>query len=163
LSHLADISVAEDERDREAIRRLWQLYIHDLSEYTRYYSLDEEGRWNPPIVDDWLERDAATSLLLRVDGAAAGFSWVSQQPFPFMPRDVDLRLAEFFVAKPFRRSGHGTALALDTLGRFHGTWQLEIVFGNVPALEFWRRVLEPYAATETRREAERDYAFRFAT
>jgi predicted acetyltransferase len=57
-----------------------------------------------------------------------------------MPRDVDARLAEFFVAQPYRRRGIGRAAALATLARFPGTWVLEVVTGNDAALAFWRAV-----------------------
>jgi predicted acetyltransferase len=61
--------------------------------------------------------------------------------FPRKRPDRDFRLAEFFAAAPFRRSGVGRAAAEAVLGAHDGTWQLEVVDGNEPALRFWRGVL----------------------
>lgn len=151
-----------EDRDLRALEHLYPLYLHDLSAFTDHYRLDEDGRWTPYYLDDWRARGPECStLILRIDGAAAGFAWVSAPPFPYMPQDVDYRLCEFFVAKPFRRAGQGARFAQEILARFPGSWQLEVVLRNEPALLFWRRLLEPYGATETRRET--DYAFRFSS
>lgn len=145
------------------MERLYPLYLHDLSAFTDYYRLDAEGRWQPSHIDDWLSRDTSTSIVLRVGDVAAGFAWVAEQPFPYMDADRDYRLAEFFVAKPFRRGGHGTWFARDVISRFRGAWHLEVLLENEVALAFWRRTLERYAARETRRDDIGDYQFRFET
>ena len=145
-----------------ALANLYPLYLHDLSEFTGHYVLDGNGRWAPFYVDDWNRRGPeCTTEILRVEGSAAGFAMVSRPPFPHMPQDVDYRLCEFFVAKPFRRGGHGTRFAQEIFARCPGSWQLEVVLQNEPALLFWRRILEPYAGTELRRDDHGDYAFRF--
>ena len=149
--------------DLLALRNLYPLYLHDLSEFTDHYELDGNGRWTPFYIDDWLTRgqECATEIL-RVDGAAVGFALVASPPFPHMPQDVEYRLSEFFVARPYRGAGHGTRFAQEVLARHAGTWQLEVLIENEPALRFWRRLLEPYGPAEERRDGEGDYAFRFA-
>jgi predicted acetyltransferase len=129
------------ERDLEALRRLYPLYLHDLSAFTDHYALDEDARWTPSYLEDWLGRPGTRSLLIRVDGARAGFALVAEPPFPYMPPDVDRHLAEFFVAQPYRRRGIGRAGALAALRAFPGSWSLGIVTRNAPALAFWRSVL----------------------
>ncbi len=136
-----DVAPAVDERDREAIRRLYPLYLHDLSEWSTHYRLDADGRWQPSYVDDFLDRSESTAFLIREGAAAAGFAWVGGGDFPRKRPDRDWRLAEFFVAMPFRRRGIGLAAAARVLGAFSGTWQLEVIDGNEPALRFWRRLL----------------------
>jgi predicted acetyltransferase len=151
------------DRDLRALERLYPLYLHDLSDFTDYYQLDREGRWHPSHIEDWLSRDTSSSIVLRVDGVAAGFAWVAEQPFPHMDADRDYRLAEFFVARPFRRGGHGTWFAHDVISGFSGGWHLEVLLENAVALAFWRRVLERYGARETRRDDLGDYQLRFET
>ena len=134
------IAAAESAADRAALRRLYPLYLHDLSAFTDHYALDEDAQWQPSYLEDWLTRPTSHSLLLRADGRPAGFALVAEQPFPFMPRDADFHLAEFFVAKPYRRRGIGRAAGLATLRRFSGSWNLAVVDRNLPALAFWRVV-----------------------
>ncbi|HST16823.1 MAG TPA: GNAT family N-acetyltransferase [Gaiellaceae bacterium] len=129
------------ERDREALRRIYPLYLHDLSQWSSHYRLDEDGRWQPSYVEDFLGREQCAAFLIREDGAAAGFAWVGGGDFPRKRPDRDWRLAEFFVAAPFRRRGIGRAAAAGVLDSFSGSWQLEVIDGNEPALRFWREVL----------------------
>jgi predicted acetyltransferase len=156
-----DVRPVAGDADLDALRRLYPLYLHDLSEFTEHYRLDEEGRWQPSYIDDWLGREGTHSLLVRQDRAAVGFALVGQPPFPYMPSDVDHRLAEFFVARPYRRAGVGRAAAEVVLAAFRGRWQLEVVPRNSAALAFWRRVLAGRDVEE--RVQLGDIAFRFST
>jgi predicted acetyltransferase len=131
---------ASTEAELAALRRLYALYLHDLSEFTSHYELDEQARWRPDYLEDMLTWQECHCLLILAGGKPAGFALVSLQPFPHMPRDVDARLAEFFVAQPYRRRGIGRGAALAALARFPGTWVLEVVTGNEAALAFWRAV-----------------------
>jgi predicted acetyltransferase len=112
------VGLAGDERDRRALERL---YLHDLSAYTDHYVPDDEGRWEPSYLADWLGRPECHSLLARVDGRAAGFALVAERPFPHMAADADLRMTEFFVANRFRRRGVGRALAEAAFARFQAS------------------------------------------
>ena len=131
----------DDDRDRAALRNLYPLYLHDLSQWSAHYRLDQDGRWQPSYVDDFLSRSECAAFLIREDGAAAGFAWVGGGDFPRKRPDRDWRLAEFFVAAPYRRRGIGRAAAARVLDAFAGAWQLEVIDGNEPALAFWRDVL----------------------
>ena len=78
-------------------------------------------------------------LLIRAGGRPAGFALVSLQPFPHMPRDVDARLAEFFVAQPYRRRG-SDARPRSHAGALPGVLGARVVTGRDAALAFWRAV-----------------------
>jgi predicted acetyltransferase len=154
---------AESGADVAALHRLYPLYLHDLSEFTGHYALDAEARWTPSYLDDMLARPECHCLLLRSDGAAAGFALVAQQPFPYMPADADFHLAEFFVAKPYRRRGLGRAAAEGTLRRFPGRWNLAVVDGNAPAFAFWRSVVADLTRGDYAEiEGTGDTSFRFS-
>jgi predicted acetyltransferase len=154
---------AESESDGAALHRLYVLYLHDLSEFTGHYALDAEARWTPSYLDDMLARPMCHCLLVRSHGAAAGFALVAQQPFPYMPADADFHLAEFFVAKPYRRSGLGRAAAEATLRRFPGRWNLAVVDRNAPAFAFWRSVLAELTGGDYAEiEGTGDTSFRFS-
>jgi predicted acetyltransferase len=92
-------------------------------------------------VDDFLARPLCTVFLIAAEDAAAGFAWVGGGDVPRRRPDADHRLAEFFVARPFRRAGIGRAAAHSVLDAKHARWQLEVVEPNAPARAFWRRVL----------------------
>ncbi|MBA2333228.1 MAG: GNAT family N-acetyltransferase [Actinobacteria bacterium] len=136
-----EVTPAVGDRDLAALRRLYPLYLHDLSAFTDHYVLDDQAQWQPSYLEDWLTRPTSHSLLIRADGRPAGFALVAEQPFPHMPRDVDFHLAEFFVAQPYRGGGVGRAAGLTTLRAFRGSWNLSVVERNLRALAFWRAVV----------------------
>jgi predicted acetyltransferase len=127
--------------DLDALRRLYALYVHDLSAYTSHYELDDEARWRPDYLEDMLPRPECHCLLIRAGGKPAGFALVTAKPFPHMARDADYRMAEFFVAQPYRRRGIGRAAALASLARFRGLWTVEELSENKAAVAFWRQVI----------------------
>ena len=88
-----------------------------------------------------LPRPECHCLLIRAGGKSAGFALVTVKPFPHMAADADVRMAEFFVAQPYRRRGIGRAAALETLKSFPGTWTVEELVGNAAAIAFWREVI----------------------
>ena len=113
------------EPELAALRRLYALYLHDLSAFTSHYELDDEARWRPDYLEEMLPRPECHCLLIRAGGRPAGFALVTAKPFPHMARDADYRMAEFFVAQPYRRRGIGRAAALEALARFRGRWTVE--------------------------------------
>ena len=154
---------AESRTDREALQRLYPLYLHDLSAFSDHYALDSEARWTPSYLDDMLARPVCHCLLIRSDGNAAGFALVATQPFPHMPADADAHLAEFFVAGPYRRRGLGRGAARATLQAFPGRWSLAVVEGNEPAFAFWRAVVADLTGgAYAEIEGTGDTSFRFS-
>lgn len=131
---------AQTEDELAALRRLYALYLHDLSEFSSHYELDEEARWQPDYLEDMLGWDECHCLLIVAEVRPVGFALVSLRPFPHMLSDVDARMAEFFVAQPYRRRGIGRVAALAALRAFPGDWVLEVLDGNDAALAFWRSV-----------------------
>ena len=59
------------------IERLFPLYLHDLSAFTDYYTVDADGRWAPDHLPTWLASPEATALLVLADDRPAGFALVA--------------------------------------------------------------------------------------
>ena len=100
-----------------------------------------------PSARPWLARywtePGKHALLLRVGGKPAGFALVDESS-P-MPGSGHRRfLGAFFVARAYRRRGHGTRLAHAVFARFPGSWQVLQVRANTPAQAFWRRLIGEY-------------------
>ena len=56
----------------------------------------------------------------------------------------DYRMAEFFVARTFRRRGVGRLAVELILNRFAGRWEITEYLRNPVAVAFWRRVVANY-------------------
>ncbi len=131
----------ESARTRSVLRRLFPMYIHDLSPYTSFYRMDERGRWRPELWRDWLSFDTVEPWLFEHAGEVIGFAVVGRQPFPYMSGDRDFKVCEFFVLSSWRRRGVGSVAAREVLGLHRGRWELTVLPGNVGALGFWKRVV----------------------
>jgi predicted acetyltransferase len=146
--HTLPVLEEVDPKTSVALRNLWQLYRHDLSEY-RDMVPDADGRFHDRHLDAYGGNPDRTSLLVRRDERPIGFVLV-------VGIDGDARsIGEFFIVRSRRRQGIGLQVALDVLRRFPGPWEVAFQEENPAAARFWRRVAAEAAPgrwTEERRQ-----------
>ena len=126
-------------QDRPVLSRLLELYQYDLSEVWPQ-TLNAHGEYGF-AVDRYLRNPRLHAVLFLVDGDYAGFGLV----------DPDVSLAEneywmgqFFVMKRYRRMGVGRLGARHLFDKFRGKWEVGQMPLNLPARDFWRRVIGDY-------------------
>jgi len=142
-----EVEVAGPEQ-RETIANLFQPYTHDFSGFwvgLPEGELGEDGRFQAyPYLDSyWTEADREP-LLIRVDSKLAGFALINTFAHSGLP--ADFSMAEFFVARKYRRSGVGLAAAVGIIRARPGQWDIAVVRKNLAAQPFWRRVAAEVAA-----------------
>ena len=59
---------------------------------------------------------------------------------------TEFSMAEFFIARPWRRRGVGQEAVRLILDRFAGRWHIKEYLRNPQAVAFWRRVVADYTA-----------------
>jgi predicted acetyltransferase len=133
---------------RDALANLFQLYTHDFSEHWAGRpdgDLGEDGRFEPyPYLDSYWTEPAREPLLIRADGKIAGFALINTFAHSGLP--LDFSMAEFFVARKYRRAGVGLAAAGEIIRARPGQWEIAVVRRNTSAQPFWRRVAAVVAA-----------------
>ena len=131
------------------LENLFQLYVHDFSELwfdrTDVGELDETGRFQSYIGAEkfWTE-PCNSAWLIRADGHLAGFALLGRESHSGAPADHDM--AEFFVARKYRRDGVGYRAACKLIGERPGRWEIAVTRRNVGAQHFWRKVAADLAA-----------------
>jgi predicted acetyltransferase len=155
---MAAIELDPAAEQRTAVENLFQLYVHDFSEYwvERQVEFDEDGRFPPyaPLAAYWTE-PGAEPFLIRVDGKLAGFVLIDGHSHSGEP--TDFNMGEFFVTRLYRREGVGRAAALMAIRGRPGQWEIAVARRNLPAQPFWRRVAQACAVGEVR-EIDQDDA-----
>ncbi len=151
-----ELEAAGPER-RAMLANLIQLYTHDFSDYwigLPQGELGEDGRFDPyPDLDSyWVEPDRE-ALLIRADGQLAGFALVNAFAHSGLP--TDFSMAEFFVARKYRRLGVGQAAAVEVIRARPGQWDIAVTRKNDPAKPFWRWVAAAASVGEVE-ELDRD-------
>src|SRR5215467_3122946 len=96
--------------EQEAIvANMLELYIHDFSEFVDV-KLGADGRFGYPQLHSFFTEAGRHPLIIRADDDLAGFAFVSRgSRIANDPKVWDM--AEFFIARGFRRIGLGTRVA----------------------------------------------------
>jgi predicted acetyltransferase len=124
------------------LANLLELYAHDFSDF-RAIELGADGRFgyaNLPLY--WSEPDRHP-FLVRIDGKLAGFALVKRGSEISGNENV-WDVAEFFVARGYRRRGVGTQIAHQVWKRFSGSWEVRVMQANVAALKFWTHAISAF-------------------
>lgn len=121
---------------KDRLHALFQLYLHDLSDYSGDLP-GEDGRYVYAYFDAYWQDTNRWPYFIVADGRVAGFVLV-REAAEIAPGLHSI--AEFFVLRPFRRGGVGTAAARLALTTFSGRWRITQLERNTPATAFWRRI-----------------------
>jgi predicted acetyltransferase len=144
-------TAAARDRDLTVVQSLFELYIHDISEFGRW-DVNAEGRfdvpggvagyWNVPVAEGsrWHADWHGFPFLVHVDATLAGFALVKR--IAINPDTFDM--GEFFVLRKFRRRGLGRQVACALFDRNPGRWEVREMLPNTPAQDFWRRIIAEY-------------------
>ena len=129
--------------EREALEQLSQLYVYDFIELlapARRPHLADDGRFPPlPELDEyWTDPDRSV-WFLRTEGILCGFALLNKHSHSGEP--VDFNVGEYFVARPYRRSGVGTWGIVQLLNDHPGSWEIAVSARNLPAQVFWPRAI----------------------
>lgn len=125
--------------DQLPIRRMLELYQHDLSDIWDQ-DLDVHGEYGYPLERYW-QAPVHQAFLFLCNGRYAGFALVDDD---VRLRDDHLWMAQFFVLKKYRRRGVGRHAAMQVFDTQRGRWEVGQMAGNHRAREFWRSVIGDY-------------------
>ena len=127
--------------DRKWIEGVYRDYMDDLGLLNTgiFPALGEIGHREPDQLERWFMDSSATLLTICDDGQPAGFALVARDTRS--AREADYRMAEFFIARPYRRRGLGRSAVGLILRRFAGRWEIVEYSRNPAAVKFWRTVV----------------------
>jgi predicted acetyltransferase len=135
---------------QDTLANLVQLYIHDFNAFLapdRRIGVGEDGRFADVLrLDDYWTRDDRAVWFIRAGGALAGFALLNRQSH--CDRPVDHNMAEYFVARTYRRDGIGARAAIDLIDMHKGQWEIAVGARNAPAKAFWPKVIAAVGASE---------------
>lgn len=122
--------------------QMMELYNYDFSEFSDD-DINEYGYFGYPRIDDYWNEAGRYPFFIRVDGKLAGLVLVrSCCEYNNLPNPHNI--AEFFVMKKYRKRGVGKAAAMRIFDMFPGGWEVSQWSRNVPAQNFWGKVIAEY-------------------
>jgi predicted acetyltransferase len=150
--------------DRRWIESVYREYLNDLAPASTgiFPALGEIGHRVPDQLMRWYADPNAQVMTILYGDQRAGFAMVNQRlrqslgvgmaaavgahaspdPAP------EYSMAEFFIARPWRRRGIGAQAVRLLLDRFTGQWLITEHLLNVAAVKFWRRVVATYTGSK---------------
>jgi|tagenome__1003787_1003787.scaffolds.fasta_scaffold19055457_2 predicted acetyltransferase len=118
------------------LSNLLELYSHDMSEIFRVELRPDGSVGYDKLPLYWSEPDTHFAFLIRSDARLAGFALVTRGS-PASPDPDDLDVAEFFIARSFRRSGVGRQAAVLLWNQLPGQWVVRVSEANHAGTTFW--------------------------
>jgi predicted acetyltransferase len=128
--------------EKPMLSQLMELYQYDFSEFDGA-DLEPTGRYGYPYLDRYWVEPERKPFLVRVNGNLAGFVLVARYNYITGLADAWV-MAEFFIMRKYRQQGIGNYVARFIFDQFAGNWQVGQIKENLPATEFWHKVIARY-------------------
>ncbi|HBI21047.1 MAG TPA: GNAT family N-acetyltransferase [Legionella sp.] len=142
-------------QSKSVIKNLARFYVYELSRYNGE-DIPENGLFKAHDAcfnyDSYWREAGHYPFIIRVDDHLAGFVLVNQKG---SRSEVDWHLAEFFILAGFQNKGVGRHVVGLLLNRFSGLWEVAQMPNNLPAIHFWRSVIQQFTSgqyTETQQQ-----------
>jgi predicted acetyltransferase len=130
--------------ERRLIECLIQFYIYEYSRIeppcSNHMERSDQDCF-PPFanLDRYWHIEGFHPLLLRVEERLAGFALINTHSC--RGEKVEFNMAEFFVAREYRRRGLATEAVRLILSQYLGRWEIAVAASNVAARLFWPRAI----------------------
>lgn len=124
--------------EKEILKNLLALYLHDLSEFTADLNIDSQGFFEYDALEQYYEYESLTPLLYKINNEYSGFILLNNPPYA--PKDVDYYINEFFILKKFRRKGLAKKVIKKLFDLYPGRYLVLQMLANRPAINFWHKV-----------------------
>jgi len=137
-------------KDRRWIESVYRDYLNDLAPSATgiFPVLGEVGHREPDQLQRWFGDPTAQILTILYNDEPAGFAMVRRRSEPSLSAApvpaFEFSMAEFFIARAWRRRGIGSEAVRLLFDRFAGQWLISEHVRNATAVKFWRRVVAAY-------------------
>jgi predicted acetyltransferase len=135
--------------DRAWIEGVYRDYLNDLAPSATgiFPALGEVGHREPDQLQRWFGDPTAQVLTILYNESPVGFAMVRRRSAPSSASASpapEFSMAEFFIARAWRRRGIGAEAVRLLFDRFAGQWLISEHVRNTTAVKFWRRVVAAY-------------------
>lgn len=127
--------IAANQTQKPVFANLIQLYLYDMAAQS-VFPVNNQGRYEYSFLDRFWEYPY---LILKND-EIVGFCMVISH-CPIRERSPCWFMAEFFIMRPYRRSGTGRSALSLVLEKHPGDWEISWASDNQPANDFWPSVI----------------------
>jgi predicted acetyltransferase len=136
--------------DRRWIEGVYRDYLNDLAPAATgiFPALGEVGHREPDQLQRWFGDRSAQVMTILYDEQPVGFAMVRRRALEGAGNAAgtsEFSMAEFFIARAWRRRGIGAQAVRLLFDRFAGHWLITEHVRNTGAVKFWRGVVATYS------------------
>ena len=131
--------------EKHILKNMLEIYLHDMSEFDDEedkLELNGAGLYGYRYLDYYWNEKGRYPYLLTVDGRLAGFCLIRTLD----AADLTFEVAEFFIARKYRRRGIGSILIKRMFELHKGRWAINTPIKNLKAQCFWRKAVADASA-----------------
>ncbi|MDP3269638.1 GNAT family N-acetyltransferase [Legionella rowbothamii] len=132
--------------DYPIIQRMWPFYVYDMG---RYCGLNKG--WECPVNPEFTPDDLTSyfinpreAFLIKVKDELAGFILLNKVG---TQTNIDWNMGEFFILAKYQGKGIGQGVVHELWKTHLGIWEISVIPENKPALEFWRKAISTFTAS----------------
>jgi predicted acetyltransferase len=124
---------------------MFQLYLHDMSEFTKLgVAGDGKYEFDQEIIEAYFREAQHFPYFILHENDIAGFALVRKYPYDKSVLDM----GQFFVLRKHARKGVGQRAFELCLQKHPGEWQVRILPQNLPAQSFWKATISKLTGNE---------------
>ena len=135
--HNIDITKA-DVKDKEKLKKLFQFYLHDLSEYTEALDVNAKGEFDNNDVDAFFDETNLIPMAIKLKEEIIGFIFLNNSS----GNTVDYIINDIFILRKYRNRGIGKEVVNKLFKVYPGKYGLLELAKNKPAVKFWHSVFK---------------------
>jgi predicted acetyltransferase len=124
---------------KQTLRNLYSLYLHDLSAYANGLHVSEDGSFEFDSFEVIWEKEGLTPYFIKADSGLAGFALILGAP---LTKKVDNVINDFFILNPYRGKGVAKAAAAEIFASHKGSYYISQLTKNEPAVRFWKKIYQ---------------------
>ncbi len=118
------------------VNELSQSYLGDLAMYNTSLKRDSHGYYDNNYFNIFFSDERHIPLALIVNQKIIGFIMLS------VGKAVDYIIQDFYISQDYRKKGIGHNAMKQIFSSYSGKYGFDVLPDNVPAINFWRAVLQ---------------------
>ncbi|MDM5238136.1 GNAT family N-acetyltransferase [Bacillus cereus] len=126
------------ESEKEILRNLYALYLHDLSKFTTNITIGANGFFEYEDLHMFWENDGITPYFIKVNQSIVGFLLLLERPF--LKKENDFGINDIFILNQYKGKGIGKKVIENLLEAKRGQYFVIELIKNIPAISFWKKV-----------------------
>ncbi|MDR4985669.1 GNAT family N-acetyltransferase [Bacillus cereus] len=126
------------ESEKEILRNLYALYLHDLSKFTTNITIGANGFFEYEDLHMFWEVDGITPYFIKADNSIIGFLLLLERPF--LKKENDFGINDIFILNQYKGKGIGKKVIGNLLEEKRGRYFVIELIKNIPAISFWKKV-----------------------